>query len=279
LTSLQIELAEGEYARTVSRSASNLKALKSFWRGEHHAIRYVKEGNALARQWAEKAIELDPEFAGAWSLLGWTHLLDARNGWSESPMRSWELAEQSARKAITLDDSLPKTIALLSFIYLVKERNYDQAIKYNKRAVDFGPNDGHVLAGSGEIMFWVGRYEESITRLRKIIGFARYPIPYQLMLLGYGNFHLGRYDEAISIFTQLLERCQKGECPVEWAHTGLAAVCSNLGQTAESQAQVAQILKLNPKFSLESLSMYWLYKNPADKERVLEALRKAGLPE
>jgi hypothetical protein len=35
---------------------------------------------------------------------------------------------------------------------------------------------------------------------------------------------------------------------------------------------------MDPKFSVERLASFMAYKNPADQERYVEALRKAGLP-
>jgi TolB-like protein len=52
-----------------------------------------------------------------------------------------------------------------------------------------------------------------------------------------------------------------------------------MGRFEDALAQGAQVLRLNPKFSLEGIAETWRFKNPADMERYLHALRKAGLPE
>jgi hypothetical protein len=64
---------------------------------------------------------------------------------------------------------------------------------------------------------------------------------------------------------------------IRGAHLTLAAVYSELGQTAEAQAEVAEVLRLNPKFSLEAHRLRMPIKNPAMLERHIAALRKAGL--
>jgi adenylate cyclase len=58
---------------------------------------------------------------------------------------------------------------------------------------------------------------------------------------------------------------------------GLTVVYSELGREEEARAEAAEILRLNPNFSLEALKQRLLYKDPAQSERVLAALRKAGL--
>jgi hypothetical protein len=60
-------------------------------------------------------------------------------------------------------------------------------------------------------------------------------------------------------------------------HLMLAAVYSELGKEAEAQAEVAEVLRLNPKFSLEVHRQRMPIKDPVVLERQIAALRKAGL--
>ena len=60
-------------------------------------------------------------------------------------------------------------------------------------------------------------------------------------------------------------------------HFMLAAVYSELGQAVEAQAEAAEVLRLNPQFSLEVHKQRMPIKDPAVLERHLAALRKAGL--
>lgn len=48
-------------------------------------------------------------------------------------------------------------------------------------------------------------------------------------------------------------------------------------QLPEALAQVAKLRRVNPNWSLEVLRQSAPYKNPADLERQLDGLRKAGL--
>jgi adenylate cyclase len=60
-------------------------------------------------------------------------------------------------------------------------------------------------------------------------------------------------------------------------HLMLAAVYSELGQTAEARKEAAEVLRLNPKFSLEVHKQRMPIKDPAVLKRHIAALRKAGL--
>jgi len=61
------------------------------------------------------------------------------------------------------------------------------------------------------------------------------------------------------------------------AHLMLATVYSELGQAAEARAEAAEVLRLNPQFSLEVHRHEMPIKDPAVLERHVTALRKAGL--
>ena len=98
MTTLQVKLTEGEYARVLAGGTSNLQAMESFWRAEERFFRFSKEDNAETRRWVEKAIESDPNFAGAWALEGYTHLTDVNLGFSKSPIHSIKRAEECAQK-------------------------------------------------------------------------------------------------------------------------------------------------------------------------------------
>jgi hypothetical protein len=57
----------------------------------------------------------------------------------------------------------------------------------------------------------------------------------------------------------------------------LAAIYSELGKEAEARAEAAEVLRLNPQFSLEVHKQRVPLKDPAVLERHLDVLRKAGL--
>src|SRR5712664_1051077 len=83
----------------------------------------------------------------------------------------------------------------------------------------------------------------------------------------------GRYEEARAALQRYLSR-YPNMLP---SHLMLAVVYSELGQAAEARAEAAEVLRLNPQFSLEVHRQRMPIKDPAVLERHLAALRKAGL--
>ena len=84
---------------------------------------------------------------------------------------------------------------------------------------------------------------------------------------------MGRYDEAIEWGKKAVDRDPKN-LP---AHLVLAACYSLAGREEEAQAEAAQVLRINPEYSLERLARTDPQKNQAVKKRYIDALRKAGL--
>ncbi|HEV8711624.1 MAG TPA: tetratricopeptide repeat protein [Candidatus Binatia bacterium] len=100
------------------------------------------------------------------------------------------------------------------------------------------------------------------------------PIPDEyLSNVGGAYYWAGQTEGAIASLKQYLTRYPNHL----GAHLTLAAVYSELGQEAESRVEAAEVLRLNPQFSLEVHKQRVPIKDPAMLERQLAALRKAGL--
>jgi adenylate cyclase len=84
---------------------------------------------------------------------------------------------------------------------------------------------------------------------------------------------LGRYEEALVI----LKRAVSVSPNMPGPRAELVFIYTELGRAEEARAEVAEILRIIPNFSLEAWRQRVPYKNPADLERMLAALRKAGL--
>jgi len=100
-----------------------------------------------------------------------------------------------------------------------------------------------------------------------------YSADQHLGLVGAAYYFAGRPEEALAPLKQYLTRYPN----ILSAHLTLAAVYSELGQAAEARAEAAEVLRLNPKFSLEVHKQRMPIKDPAVLERHIAALRKAGL--
>jgi adenylate cyclase len=271
LTALQVKLTEGEKMRVFSRSTDNLIAYEKWLKGRKHFLRLNIDDNAAARQLLEEAIALDPEFSSAYVDLAWTHIGDVHLGVSKSPKESLGRAAQLAQKAISLDETSSHAHGLLGAVFSYKKQ-YEEAIAQMEKAIVLSPNDSIAKAGLGRTLMYAGRYEEALAWLEKAIRLDPIPLNWFFNMLGHSYLYLGRFEEA-------LEALKKNRNQNDLTNRiRLAAVYSLLGREEDARAEAAEILRLNPKFSTKSIER-WPYKNKEDLDIMIDALRKAGLPE
>jgi adenylate cyclase len=271
ISALQVKLEGVERSDLSVKGTDNLEAYLKLLQSREQAGRFTKEGNILARRYAEEAIALDPKYAGAYLRLSATLIMDLSYGTTESPEQSLRRAEECIQKALALDDSAGEAHAFLGRIYLSK-RQYEKAIAEGERALALDPNSDFVQAALAYSLFFAGRFEEAIAMYQKVIRLNPFPVWYSQMLAS-SYVQLGRYEEAIKEYKKALLRAPDSAMP----HVGLAATYSLMGREREAQDEAAEVLRIDPKFSLEHFAKSLLYKNQADLDRRIGALRKAGL--
>jgi tetratricopeptide (TPR) repeat protein len=256
------------------RKADNPKAYEYFLRGLEIYRSFTKEDNAQARKLWEKAAELDPNYAQAWLQIGWTHYRDGRFGWTDTPAKSLSQAEDLAQKTLTLDDSMPEAYSLLSVVFMARRQN-DKAVAYGEKALALAPNLADLTATIGVTYLYSGRPEEAIELVKKAMRLSPYYPAWYLPVLGLAYRLTGQYEEAIATMEKWPPRDPRSMLP----HMILAFTYVEAGRKEDAHAAVAEVLKRNPKASIKGYAKMIPYKDPAEIERVLESLRKAGLPE
>ena len=270
---LNIELGEGEQARLWQKDTTNLKAYLKYLEATSYLNRITKEDNTRARQLSEEALALDPGYANAYVHLGWTHWNDARFGWVESRGKSIETAYKYAQKAIEQDDTLDTAHLLIGGVYLVK-RQQEKNVAQAERALAINPNGARNNMYMAGALGCAGKWEESLGYAKKAMRFAPFPPVWYFWILGRSYFMTSQYDKAIETFKKAVHVSPDYLV----AHAFLAACYSSLDRQAEAAAEAGEVLRINPKFDLESYAKTSLpYKNKGDIDRYVAALRKAGL--
>jgi adenylate cyclase len=117
ITAMQVKLTEGEQARAVARGTNSLDAYLKCLQAYEYFNRINPEANAIARQLAEEAISLDPEYAWPYYVLARTNIAAVWLGTSKSPKQSIDKAMGLLEKALALDDTFAEAHGALGFIY------------------------------------------------------------------------------------------------------------------------------------------------------------------
>jgi adenylate cyclase len=161
---------------------------------------------------------------------------------------------------------------MLGAAYLWQKR-HEQAIAEGEKAITLGPNYADGYAWLGNILNFAGRPEEAIGMVEKALRRNPHDLFLYLFYLGLAYRLRYRDEEAIAAFKRVLSH-NPNFLP---AHLILVASYSESGQETEAQAEAAEILRISPNFSLEGVRQRLPFKDPAELERLLAALRKAGL--
>jgi adenylate cyclase len=205
------------------------------------------------------------------------HLLLARSyveQWASQQSADAQTLERAlaAQRTIASTESIPRGHAIWGSVYLW-QKQYEPALAEMERAIALDPNEALSSALLAETLSRVGRPEEAVARAEQAL--RRKPIvaDWHLSSVGAAYYLAGRPEEAIAPLKQYLSRYPN----ILSAHLTLAAVYSELGREAEARAEAAEVLRLNPNFSLEVHRQRAPIKDPAVLERHLATLRKAGL--
>ena len=270
---LAVKLTEDEKTRRACKCqyTCNTDAYDYFLRGLEYFHGFTEKNNVQAREMFKKAVQIDPGYALACTMLGHTHLVDWTLGWDQDA-KSIERAFELAQKSIAIDDSLAEPHELLGNVYLWKKQ-HEQAIAELERAISLDPNNADWLAGLGGILAWADRAEEAIEIIKKAMSLNPIFPPNYLWNLGHAFVLAERFDEAISTFKRAIT-----QNPDFWpSHILLTASYSAAGRMEEARAEAAETLRINPDFSLESWRLKCPFKNKEILERRFSMLRKAGL--
>ena len=272
VTSLQVSLTEGETARMQAKGTNSLDAYLLFLQGWKEAGSMNKDGNFLGRQLAEKAIALDPKFAVAYNLLATTYMNEVVLGLSDDPRLSLKRAMELTQKAIALDKSLAWPHALLGFLYTLT-RQHDKGIAECEQAVNLEPNSAISYFYLSLAFKYAGRPKEAITMAKEAIRLNPIPPGFYYQNLTHLYCLTGQYEEAIAVGKEAT-RVEPNNFTVR---AFLTVAYSLHGREKEARIEAAEVLRINPKFRVDSWAKTIPFKNEAGRELTIGALRKAGL--
>jgi adenylate cyclase len=239
-----------------------------------HWNRLTKASLYDARRLLEQSLAIDPGYARAAAMLSSTHLgayMEPFDG-DYLSLAALDRAFELAETAVHLDPRLPHARAQLGQVLLFK-RQHDAAIAEFQRAFALNPNlidyrYARALMLMGEPANALKIYEANmrLDPLQPVTVFG---------LMGQANYMLKRYGDAV----RLMRECTSRLPNVQWPRVWLASAYAQLGQLDEARAEAAEVLRINPGFTIESWKRLSVYKDPKDVEHRLDGARKAGLPE
>ena len=225
-----------------------------------------------ARHLYEKAIALDPNYARAYALLALCHSLDWETDLT-APESLLDQAVDLARKSVDLDENDGLCHDILGQIYLYR-RLFDLGERHFQRALALNPNRSTLMGSFGWACGYLGKPEQGITYLEN----ARLIDPYfepswYWRVRGVVHFTACQYEEAVAALGRSTNRRSIKTLVF------LAASLAQLGRDVEAQECKKEVLRVAPDFSIETCMARQPFRRDADRQHLVDALRKAGLPE
>ncbi len=190
----------------------------------------------LTLPYFEKAIQLQPDYAAAWSGLADTYALEGME--TRSPLEVSEKMHAAALKALELDPLLAEAHNSLSAWYLFYAWDPAHAEAEDRRAIELNPNMAeahHLLSYILEAQL---RYAEGEVEAKRAVELDPYVHPWEL-----GAYYMGehKFDDAINEF-KLQAAAHPGESGIIYQ---LSTAYWHKSMYKESQEQLEHALDLD----------------------------------
>jgi TolB-like protein len=229
----------------------------------------------------EDALRIDPDNTQARVGLAQALTLIYRNRWDPDPAKVLGRADEAATRAIAAAPNYAQAHYVKAEVLGLSNR-FDAALATYDRAIALDRNLAAAYVGRARNLNIIGRSADALAPVERAIRLSpRDPDLYiWYFVLCHANTHLARDAQAI-------EWCLKSLATGKtyyFAYVDLASAYAWRGQNAEAAAAVAELLKLRPGFTVQTLVQEGsgTSEHPAFRkefQRIVEGARKAGLPE
>jgi TolB-like protein/Flp pilus assembly protein TadD len=260
--------ARREVARR--RPPASLEAYDLYLLAIEQKHRFTRAGNAEAIRLLSRAVELDPDLARAWTVLGLAHAVAASNGFTDDPSAAVECWRACTERALALDPWNPKARMSLGDLHGVAGDLAAAAREYERALVD-GGGDADILAFlAASFALVTGEPERAVALGRRALALDPHAPPWYFGALGRAEFVSGRYDESIAT----LHRAPP-EAPVTLLFLAMAHARR---QEAEQSLNIATRLRaLAPGFTVEGFIRDYPVTNPPAIAATRAGAAAAGL--
>lgn len=181
----------------------NAKVYELIVRG--HQLFQNRSGESLAAavELFERAIAIEPNNARAWSELA--HAIGHQIAYGHALHADlYPKAKQAAVKALELDEMLPEAHQAMAFICIGLEMEYNEGIRYEKRAYELAPSNSSIVSHYSRTMAIFGKVDEAQRLARQAVELD--PLnPMAHAIYAHTLEYVGKTDEALKTFDRAME--------------------------------------------------------------------------
>lgn len=272
---IEPEMLRTETARASRKGPESLTAWDLILRGMWHFHKISPEDHRRARELFRKAIDAAPDLAEGHTWLARCNAGMVFYGWSDNPTADLAEGWQAALRAVRLAEDDPYAHYAVGIVSIVTKRPA-QAMEAAQRVIDLSPNFalGYLELGLARLL--AGRAPLAVEPLQR--GLRLTPHDPQafiwLQFLAFAQFLAGETEQAVQRARDAVAKRPETFS----AHCVLACSLAQLGRHEEAQQAVSEMKRIlaSGESGMDFLSRFM---NPADRERILESLRKVGWQE
>jgi TolB-like protein/DNA-binding winged helix-turn-helix (wHTH) protein/Tfp pilus assembly protein PilF len=241
-----------ELSRTIAREVNtaispakprppiNPEAHDAYMRGRYF---WFNGNTRRSQEFFQQAIQLQPDYAAAWSGLADSYTLLAVDG-QVPPQTVMAKAGEAARKAIELDGSLSDAHKARAALYLFDTWEWQSAEAESRRALELDPNNAEAHHLYSYVLFVTQRLEEALQEQKRATSLDYSLRPWAL---GRAYIHLRQFDDAIKELRMLAE----SQSNKSWVRYQLSQAYWLKGMYKESEQELESALRLgsDPKMA------------------------------
>jgi TolB-like protein/Tfp pilus assembly protein PilF len=264
---LKATLTAGEKARVNAVPTQILEAWENYQLGRQRLAKRTSTGLTEAERYFQKAIELDPDFALAYS--GLADSLTVSLSYTDAPRAATLGRAQAAiDTALGLDPGLADAWASAGLIAKFRGQ-YDRAQELFRRAIELNPSHTMALKWYGEQLVMLGNTDEGMTYIERAAGVDPLSAIIQTNL-GDALQAQGRFEDAARRYRRAIEIDPL--MPVPYRDLAILAAYA-MGEFVTAVPLAEKAAALDPDSPSQQLA--WLYWNLGDDPSVDRMLRQA----
>jgi adenylate cyclase len=271
---LKVTLSPREKERLAETKTSNLAAYDCLLRGRKFML-----GNERNRKTFEQAItyfrtalEHDPNYSQAYASLGFAHIFDYQNRWTDDPDSSLLLAKQYAGQALEKDPNEPLA-RCVSAMTASFEKDLDRARSEIDLALSLNPNFALAYNLRGSNRIYSGQPLEAIPEIEHGMRLDPSLSSQFLHFLGMAYLLAGKYETAAALLRQRIVLVPR----TDFSRALLASALGHLGEFEEARRVWGELKEINPNYAFADHIGRQPFRRKEDVERIADGLRKAAI--
>jgi len=256
------------------KSLSARGTWEPYLKGVSHFYKFTPEDNQTARDMFEQITELHPEKSIGPGYVALTHWIDVARGWATDKRESLDAATLWAERAVDSEDvNTGLGHAVLGSVRL-QEGQFEEAIALCRKSVSFRANCPFALGQLATVQNFCGDAQGAVKSAREALSLRNAHPPPLLNLLAMAYRDLGDAVQSLPV-----ARCAVELAPdfVE-AHATLCSGYVLANDMKRAEAEAKEIIAMDADFSTSAYTERLPYREPENRERLMELLRGAGLP-